>query len=130
MSLWVTSASVPPPLPVQARRSVVEARLADHLDVDLALEALDLPNQDVLGLVIRRRSPVRLEVVVLAPVTQGEPVADYDPARSGHPGRLEDVRPRDVAAADRSDQARWPDAPEAGAPVKQRAEHTLGVEAG
>src|SRR4051812_15570917 len=114
--------------PRQPRGSVVEGRLADHLDVDLALEALDLADQDVLGLVIRRRAPVRLEVVVLAPVPESEPVADDDPAGAGHPGGLEDVRPGDVAAADRRGPSPRRPPPQSGAPAQNRAEAGLRLE--
>src|SRR5215207_8773474 len=51
---------VTPPLPVDPGGAVVDDRLADHLDVDLPLDALDQAHQDVLGLVVRRRAAVGL----------------------------------------------------------------------
>src|SRR5919108_5141460 len=84
----------------------------------------------MLGLVVGRGAAVGVEVVLGPPVTEGERVANHDPARAGHPGRLEDVGPGLVPAADRRQEAGWPEAPEAGAAVEQRAEDARRVEAG
>jgi hypothetical protein len=106
------------PLPVGPGTAIVEDRLADHLDVDLALDALDHPQQDVLGLVVGRGTAVGLEVVLRPPVADREEVADHDPAGPRHPGGLEDVGARLVAAAHRGPEAWGADSPEAGAAVQ------------
>ncbi len=120
---------VPAALPIEAGRPVLEGGLADHLDVDLALKALDGPHEHVLGLVVGGRATVRLEVVVLAPVPEREGVVGDHPAGSGHPGGLEHVRSGLVAAADRRRQAGRSDPPEPGAAIQHRAEDAFRVEA-
>src|SRR4029077_532856 len=97
-------AGVAAAFPVTPDLAVLERWIADHLQVHLPLDALHRPHEDVLGLVVRRRTPVGLEVVVRAPVSEGERVADDDPARARHPRGLDDVGARLVATAHRSRQ--------------------------
>ena len=44
-------------------RAVVEHRLADQLDLDLAVDALGRPDQHVVGVVVGRRPGVRRDRV-------------------------------------------------------------------
>ena len=62
------------------------------------------PHQHVVGVVIGRRPRVRALVgVLVVPRADRQPVADHDPARRGHPRRLEDHRPGHVAHRQRHD---------------------------
>ncbi len=108
---------------------VVEDRLADQLDLHSTLEALDGAYEHVAGVVVRRRSGVRRDPVLVIPGPDREGVAHEHPAGGGLPGRDEDVGPRFVGP--RSGMAR----PERSKPekarfaVEQAAEHARRVEA-
>src|SRR5262249_55077767 len=64
----------------------------------------------------------RLEVVLGPPIAQRERVTDDDPARPGHPGRLQHVGAGLVATADRCLETGRAQPPVARASVQDRAE--------
>ena len=66
--------------PLGRRAAVVEHRLADQLDLDLALDALDGAHQHVVGVVVGRRPGVRRDRVLAAARPHGQRVAHDDPA--------------------------------------------------
>ena len=74
--------------------AVVEDGLADELDLDAAVDALDRPDEHVVGVVVGGRPRVRRDRVLVVPRPDRERVADDDPARRGLPRRHEDVRAR------------------------------------
>ena len=112
--------------PARRRRAVVEHRLADDLDLDLALDALDHAHQQVVGVVVGRRARVAGAVLVVVPVADRQRVEHAHPALRRHPGRLDHVRARDVAPARRHVEAVGPDPPAAGAAVEHRARTPTG----
>ncbi len=67
--------------------AVVEDRLADELDLDAALEALDRAHEHVVGVVVGRRPRVRRDLVLVVARAHGQRVADDDPAGRRLPGR-------------------------------------------
>ena len=77
--------------PGRVRAAIVEDGLADELDLDGALEALDRPDEDVLRVVVGRRPCVRRDRVLAGRRPHRQRVADDDPARRRLPGRHEDV---------------------------------------
>jgi hypothetical protein len=80
-------------LPPRGRAPVVEHRLAHGLDLNRALDALDVSHQHVIGIVVGRRPRVRgLVGVGVVPGPDRQPVMDDDPARRGHPRGLDDHR--------------------------------------
>ncbi len=87
--------------PLRRRRAVVEHRLADHLDLHLALDAFDHPHEQVVGVVVGRRARVARAVLVVVPFADRQRVDHADPALRRHPRRLDHVRPGDVAPAGR-----------------------------
>ena len=116
--------------PLRRRRAVVEHRLAHHLDLHLALDALDHPHQQVVGVEVGRRARVAGALLVVVPLADRQPVDHAQPALGRHPGRLDQVRARDVAPARRHVHAVGADAPAAGAAVEHRGEHARRVEVG
>ena len=104
--------------------AVVEHRLADEVDVDAALDALDRAHEQVVGVVVERRARVRRDRVLDAPRAERERVAHDDPPGRHVPGGDQRVRARLVLARGR---ARWsPNGPSRKWPrlaVQQRAEH-------
>ena len=79
--------------------AVVEDRLADELDLDAALDALDGAHEHVVGVVVGRRARVRRDRVLAAPRAHRQRVAHDDPAARRLPRRDERVRARLVARA-------------------------------
>ncbi len=108
--------------------SIVEHRLAQDLDLHLALDALDHPHQQVVRVVVGRRPRVARAVLVVVPFADRERVDDAQPALRRHPRRLYDVRAGDVAQASRHVQPVRPHSPAAGAAVEQRPEDRRRVE--
>ena len=106
--------------PFGRRAPVVERRLADQVDLDPALEALDRPHQHVVGVVVGRRPRVRRDRVLVLPRPHRQRVADDDPARGRLPRRHEHVRPglvdarRRVVDAERARSGRSPPGGRAG----------------
>ena len=86
--------------PIGRRTSVVEHRLADEVDLDLTLDALDRPHQRVVGIVVRGRARVRRDLVLVIPWPHRQRVANDDPSGRRLPRRHEHVRPGLVARAD------------------------------
>ena len=109
--------------------AVVEGGLADELDLDAAVEALDRPHEQVVGVVVGGRPRVRRDRVLVIPRAQRQRVAHDDPARRRLPGRLEDVRPGHVGARRRVVDAERAEAEEPRLPVEEAAEDARRVEA-
>ena len=107
-------------VPVDRPAPVVGAGLADQLDLGMALGTVGEADEH----------PLRLEAVAAVAGPDGvdeQRVADDDPAGLGRPGRLDQVRPRLVAARDRHPLVRRePHRP--GAPVEDGAEDARRVE--
>ena len=78
--------------PLGRRPAVVEHRLADELDLDRALEALDGPDEHVVGVVVRRGTGVRRDDVLTAagPIVSASRTTIQPDRRL--PGGHEDVR--------------------------------------
>ena len=94
-------------LPAAALAAVVEGRLAVERELDLAVDAADRAQQDVVGVVVGRRAAVRVRAVVaVVPGADQQHVADDDPAAAGAPARLQDHRAGQVAARGRDVHAR------------------------
>ena len=89
--------------PVGGRAPVVEDRLADQLDLDLAVEAEHRAHEHVVAVVVGRRPRVRRDHVLAVLRAHRQRVAHEDPAGGRLPGRGEDVGPRLV---DRAPSAR------------------------
>jgi len=118
-------------LPPRRRAPVVEHRLAHGLDLNRALDALDVPHQHVIGIVVGRRPRVRRLVGVgVVPGPDRQPIMDDDPARRGHPCGLENHRARHAAHRQRHDRPVRANAERACPPVQQRPEHARRVEPG
>ena len=132
----------PPPLASAARASpstsfqravlgrVVEGRLADRFDLDPSVDALHRANEQMLRIV--RPELARVHGPSSSSPAGGERqrVADDEPARVGHPARLEHVRAGDVAARHRGSKAPRPDPEGARPAVEQGGEDARRVEAG
>ena len=79
--------------------AVVEHGLADELDLDVSVEALDGADEHVVGVVVGRRARVRRDLVLVVPRSHRQRSTNDDPPARRLPGRLEDIRPRLVARA-------------------------------
>ena len=110
--------------------AVVEGGLADELDLDSAVQALHRPHEHVVGVVVGRRPRVRRHRVLVIPGTERERVSDDGPARRRLPGRLEDVRPRQVGPCRRVGDPERAEAEEARFAVEEAAEDAGSVEGG
>ncbi len=77
--------------PLRLRAAVVERGLADELDLDAALEALDRAHQHVVGVFVGGRPRVWRDLVLVRVRPHGQGGADEHPAGRRPPGRLEDV---------------------------------------
>ena len=117
--------------PARGPAPVVEDRLAEHLELHRAVHAARGADEHVVGVVVGGRARVRgrLGRVAVAPAADDQRVADDHPAGRRHPGRLDDVGARLVAAADRLAHVRGPDPPAARGAVEQRREDARRVEA-
>ena len=87
--------------PLRLLATVVEDRLADELDLDRSFQALDRANEHVVGVVVRRRTCVRRDLVLMVPRPHRQRGTNDDPPARRLPCRLEDVRPRLVRASRR-----------------------------
>ena len=116
--------------PLRRSAAVVEHRLADELDLDVALDALDGAHEQVLGVVVRRRTRVRRDRVLLVPRAESQRIPHDDPARGHLPGRDEHVRSGLVRAGGRVVDAERPEPEHTGLAVEQAPEHARGVEPG
>ncbi len=114
-------------LPCRVGPAVVEHGLAVHLDVDAAVDAAELAHQHVFGHDVGRRTAIGPMPLVVAPRPDDQRVAHHEPAGARVPRRLQDVRPRDVAAPRRREQLGRSQPERAGAPIEDRAEHARGV---
>ncbi len=113
--------------PARRLGAVGEARQALHLHLDLAVDAGHRPQQRAIGLVLGV-GPAAL-AVRRRPLGDRQRVVDHDPARVGHPGRLDHQGAGLVAAAERHDDAAGGDLEVAGVAVEQRREGARRVEA-
>ena len=115
--------------PLGRRAAVVEARLADQLDLDAAVEAQDRPHQHVVGVVVGRRPGVRSDLVLVIPRAHRQRVANHDPAGRRLPGGGDDVGPGLVDARRWEVDAERSQPERAGLAIEQHAEHAGRVEA-
>ena len=115
-------------LPAAALAAVVERRLADERELDLAVHAAHRAQEHVVGVVVGRRAAVRVRaVLVVVPGTHEQEVADDDPAAAGPPGRLEDHRAGQVAPRGGDVHAGRAEPEHAGVAVEDRAEDARRV---
>ena len=115
--------------PLRGSAAVVEDGLTDELDLDAALETFHRAHEDVLCVVVGRRPRVRRDRVLGLAGPHRQRLADDDPAVRRLPGRLEDVRARDIGACSRVVDPERSEAEETGLAVEQAPEHALRVEA-
>ena len=110
-------------------RAVVEHRLADQLDLDLTLDALDRAHEQVVGVVVGRRARVARAVLVSCQ----SPIVSASRTRSQPGGVIQVVSmmfvPGLVAAPGGHVDAVRAEAEAAGAAIEQRAEDGRRVEA-
>ena len=90
-----------PPSSRRRGAPVVERRLADDLELDLSLEALDRPHEHVVGIVVRGRARVRRDLVLVIPGADRQSVKDDAPSRTASSRSSEDIRPGLVRARGR-----------------------------
>ncbi len=118
-------------LPMAPQRAVLEDRLAVEVELHLAVHAPHEPHEDVLGVVVGRRAPVRRGSRLLAvPRPDEERIAHDHPAAPRPPARLEHHRAREVAAGGGHIEAVGRQAEQAGAAVEDGGEHARRVEVG
>src|SRR5262245_42885050 len=111
--------------------AVAECGVAIHDQLDLAVDAADGPQQDVLSLVVRGRTPVPVgSLVLVVPRADQQGIPDDDPAALRRPTRLQDHRPGQIAARSRHSRIRGPEAEAAGVAVEHRPEHAGRVDTG
>ena len=109
--------------------AVIESGLANQLDLDAAIEALDRAHQHVVGVVVGRRPRVRCDLVLVIQRAHRQGCADENPARGGPPGRLDDVRTRLICVCSGVRDAERREVEDTGASIEQAAEHARRVEA-
>jgi hypothetical protein len=115
--------------PLGGGAAVVEDRLAHELDLDVAVDTFDDPDEHVVGVVVRRRAGVRRDRVLVVPRADRQRVANGNPARGRLPRRLEHVRAGHIGHRRWVDDAERAKAEEAGLAVEQAPEHARRVEA-
>jgi hypothetical protein len=115
--------------PLGGRPAIVERRLADQLDFDGAVQAADRTHQQVIGVVVGRRTGVWGDLVLPFPRTHRQSIADQEPAPRRLPRRGEDVRPGLVDARGRVVDPERSEPEVARLAVEQGAEHAGRVEA-
>jgi hypothetical protein len=110
-------------LPFRALAGVIEDRLAVHLQVDVAVDALDRAQQDMRGVVIGRRSTVGLAALIgVVPGRHDQRVPHDEPAGWGLPGRLQHQGAGQVPPGGRHRDAEWTDPERAARAIQQRGE--------
>src|SRR5215204_4804618 len=115
--------------PFGRRPTVVEHRLTNQVNLDRAVQAADGTYQQVIGVVVGRRSGVRGDQVVALPRTHRQGVADQDPTCGRLPRRRQDVRPWLVYPRRRVVDPERPEPEVARLTVEQGTEHAGRVEA-
>ena len=115
--------------PLRRRASVVEDRLAHHVDLDTSLQAEDRAHEHVVAVLVGGRARVRRDLVLVVPRTHGQRVANHYPARGGVPGREQGVRAGLVDARRRDVDSERAQAEAPCLAVEQRAEDARRVEA-
>jgi hypothetical protein len=108
--------------PLRGLAAVPEGRLADDLDLDVALEALDRPHQHVVCVIVGGRPRVRGDLVLVIPWPDGQRVTDLNPPGRRLPGRQEDVRARLIRTRRRMVEPKRREAEEACLAVEEAAE--------
>ena len=66
--------------PLRGRTAVVERRLADELELYAAVHAFDCPHEHVLGVVVRRRTRMRRDRILVVGRPHRQRVSNDDPA--------------------------------------------------
>ncbi len=115
-------------VPLDLPAPVVHHRHAVEVDLDLAVDAAQHPQQHVVGVVVGGRAPVRVRALVLVmPGADQQHVAHDHPAGARSPRRLQHHRAGEVAApgGDRLVGRAEPEA--ARVAIEQRAEHRRAV---
>ena len=107
---------------------VVEDRLADELDLDVAVDALRGPHEDVLGVVVGWGPRVRRHRIRSTSRSDRQRVPDDDPARWRLPRGHQDVGPGFVDPLGRDVDAERAEAERAGFAVEQAAKDAGRVE--
>ena len=110
-------------LPYRVGPAIAEHGLAVHLDVHPSVHASELAHQHVFGHDVGRRPAIGPLTLVVAPRPDDQRIAHHEPTGARVPCRLQDVRPRDVAAPGGGEQLGRPEPERACAPVEDRAEH-------
>src|SRR5262249_26104816 len=105
--------------PLGGGTAVVEGRLADELDLDLSLDALDRSDEHVVAVIVRRRPRVRCDPVLTLARPHRQRVSYDDPARRRLPRRHQHVCAGLVAARCGMADAEGPDPEEPGAAIEQ-----------
>jgi hypothetical protein len=111
------------------RLAVAERRGADEVQFHVAVDTLDRPQQDVVGVLIGGRPPVWGHRVIRGPGADGQRVAHHQPARRRPVRCHHHVRARLVDAGRGVVDAVRPHAEVARLAVEQRAEDARGVKA-
>ena len=114
--------------PLRRRRAVLEHRLAHHLQLHLALDAFDHAHEQMVGVEVGWRPRMAGALLVVVPFPDRQPVHHAQPSLRGHPRRLDQVRPGDVAPARGHIHVVGTHAPAPGAAVEHRGEHARRVE--
>ena len=114
--------------PLRRDAAVVEDGLADELDLDTAVDALDRAYEHVVGIVIGRGTRMRRDLILVIPRPDRERVANDDPARRRLPRRLEDVRAGLVRAGSGMGDRKGTEAERTRLPVEHAAEDARRVE--
>ena len=121
-------AVVPNEVPLRLGTAVVEHRLADELDLDLALQTSDRSYERVIGVFISRGPGVRRDDVLARPGPHRQGVADLHPSTRRTPGGHEDVRAGfvDTRGGDVDPEGREPET--AGFAIEQGPEDAWRIE--
>ncbi len=116
-------------LPLARRATVVEGRLADQLDLDLALQAAHGSHEDVLRVLVGRRPGVRRDPILVCRRAHDQRVVDLDPPAGCLPGRHQHVGAGLVEPPRRNGGPERSQSEHAGLAIEQRPEHAGRVEA-
>ena len=115
--------------PLRRNTPIVEVRLADQLQLEVALEAEGGAHQHMIAVVVDRRPGMRGDLVLAELGAHGQGVAHEDPSGRRLPRRRQDVRPRLVHARGGDVDPERRESERASLAIEQGAEHTGPVEA-
>ena len=113
--------------PLARYAAVIESWLADELDLDAPLEALDGPHEHMLGVLVGRRASVRRDRVLATARAHRQRVTDDCPSGRRLPGGDQRVRPGFVGPVARHVDPERAEPEGARAPVEKRSKHTRRV---